>query len=61
MRTTTEIASRLSRVPVRTIQRWANEARITSEERGGKVLVNPAEVEELAQKRHAGRLPRERN
>lgn len=57
MRTTTAIAADLAGVPRRTIQRWAALGRITSETRAGKVYVNPAEVEQLAEHRHAGRLP----
>lgn len=58
MHTTTAMAADLSGVPQRTIQRWAAEGRITSEIRAGDIHVNAAEVEELAEHRYAGRLPR---
>lgn len=52
-------ASHLSGVTVRTIQRWAADGRIRCLRRGRKVIrVDPAEIEELAERRHAGRLPR---
>lgn len=55
---TTAQAAELCDIPARTIQRWARQQRITSHVRGGKVYVDAVEVQELTERRHAGRLPR---
>lgn len=52
-------ASLVTGVPVRTLRRWVAQGRLTAVRRGRVALVEPAEVDELAEQREVragGRL-----
>lgn len=51
-------AAHLTRVPARTLYRWVADERCTSTRVNGCTLVDLEEIEELADRRRAGRLPR---
>jgi hypothetical protein len=56
-------ASRCTGVPVRTIQRWVRYGRIIDYGDGQKILVDPGEIQQLADLRDTlrGQLPKWRN
>lgn len=58
MRDTVTSIAHLSGVPARTIRNWIGEGRVTCEWNAGKLIVDLAEVEALAELRGAGRLRR---
>ncbi|MEV0993432.1 helix-turn-helix domain-containing protein [Nonomuraea sp. NPDC050202] len=56
-RITTSDAARIYRIPARTLQRWVNEGRLTSERRGRAILLSCDELDQLAALRGTARLP----
>jgi excisionase family DNA binding protein len=58
MRVTTTEASRIYRIPARTLQRWTAEGRLTSTRRGRSILLSCDELDQLTELRGDGRLPR---
>lgn len=58
-----EAASRCTGVPLRTLQRWVEHGRVTNYGTADAILVDAAEVQELADLRDllGGQLPKWRN
>lgn len=57
-RISTADAALLYRIPARTLRRWHQEGRITVQRDGRNLLWSCAELDQLADQREAGRLPR---
>lgn len=51
-------AAHLTHIPARTLYRWVTDERCTSNRVNGRTLVDLEEIEELADHRRSGRLPR---
>lgn len=51
-------AAHLTHIPARTLYRWVAEERCTSTRVNGRTFVHLEEIEELADRRRAGRLPK---
>ncbi|MGI5288043.1 helix-turn-helix domain-containing protein [Nonomuraea polychroma] len=57
-RISTADAAVIYHIPARTLRRWVNEGRLTSQRQGRAILVNCDELDQLADLRDGHRLPR---